>query len=313
MNTIKENSWKLMQYFGRTGRKINYAIKNYLIKYGIITVIMLLCISIILANLLWSDKDISIGAITLASVCLMIITLFKSTYSQEENTQKQIDSFKDNTRQQIEQFEKSTDKQIETTNILQKVSEKFDTQIEIQKKIIDELKQVVDSQKKTTDIQRETVDILREVSKKSDEQIEVQKGIIDGLIQVSESQKESTKTQKEAIDVLKEVSRKSDAQIDGLTQVADLQKTTSSWQIDRLEKICEFEKEILFYAIEQLQKMELAKEGNNEMVKQLKINNEKLDINKPIIAHLKETGKNIGEGFKEISQDIKKWWKNLWD
>jgi ABC-type multidrug transport system fused ATPase/permease subunit len=270
MKTMKED--KRVQCFlniSRISERINHGIKIYLIKYGIITVIALLCIAIVLTNLLWTERlfDISTVAITLASVCLMIITLFKNTYSQEESTQKQINSFKENTEKQIKQFSESTKKQIETINILE------------------------------------------EVSKKIDEQIEIQKKFIKGLKEVADLQEETSKIQKESVNVLKEVSEKSDQQITKLAEVVNF----SSLQIDSLKQLCEFEGQVLYCAVEQLQNIKSAERKSGEIVNQLKTVNEIAERDKPIATRAREIGKEVGEGFKEMGQDIKKWWKKLWD
>lgn len=125
--------------------QFNEMIKKIMVKYGILSALILLIVMILLGIVFLSDRWLEFCSLSVAtsSILLTISILFINSKSQEDATRKQIEAFGITTQKQINSFKENTDNQIETANkTTQKMMVGFESDINmVVEKLNDLIKQ----------------------------------------------------------------------------------------------------------------------------------------------------------------------------
>lgn len=99
--------------------ELNKRVKEILVNYGIILAITILLSLIIIGIFFFPDKSWEFCSVSIAfiSIFITIVILYMNNKSQEDNTQKQINSFEQNAIKQMETFKRATENQISTFSV----------------------------------------------------------------------------------------------------------------------------------------------------------------------------------------------------
>ena len=93
--------------------ELNKRVKEILVNYGIILAITILLSLIIIGIFFFPDKSWEFCSVSIAfiSIFITIVILYMNNKSQEDNTQKQINSFEQNAIKQMQTIKRPTEYQ----------------------------------------------------------------------------------------------------------------------------------------------------------------------------------------------------------
>lgn len=302
--------------------ELNKRVKEILVNYGIILAITILLSLIIIGIFFFPDKSWEFCSVSIAfiSIFITIVILYMNNKSQEDNTQKQINSFEQNAIKQMETFKRATENQIST----------FSVEIS---KVVQALNNVAEMQKNTSQEQIQNLKIEKKNQIKSFS-TEIDK-IIAGLKEVTRTQNKTAEEQKESF------KNEINAVVESLSSVCNTQRESSEnivnnfriemeKSIEIMAKVCKFQILLLEATEKELTKIEkvndslhkvkvITEKSGENITKEIK-NNRTLTTTivnkgKEIVNEISDevTSGRLQKSFKELGTDIKEFGKKAKD
>lgn len=293
---------------------VNNKAKGILVNYGIVLAIIILLSLIIIGFVFFPSKSWEFCSVSVAfiSIFITIVILYMNNKSQEDNTQKQIDSFERNAIKQMDTFREATKNQIDA----------FSTEIS---KVVLSLNNIVKMQEKTSqeqilNLKTETENQIKSFSTEIDK-------IIVGLKEVTQTQNKTAEEQKESFKneintVVESLNSVCNAQRESSENIVNNFRIEMEKSIEIMAKVCKFQILLLEATEKELNKIEKV----NDSLYKVKVTTERSGENitkeikgnrtltttivnkgKEIVNEISDdvTSGRLKEGFKELGNKIK--------
>ena len=298
--------------------ELNKKAKEILVNYGIILAIAILLSLIAIGILFFPDKSWEFCSVSIAfiSIFITIVILYMNNKSQEDNTQKQINSFEQNAIKQMDTFKKATENQINAfSDDISKVVGALNNVVKMQEK---------SSQEQILNLKAETENQIKSFS------TEINK-IIVGLKEVTETQNKTAEEQRESFkneinSVVESLGSVCNAQKESSEEIIKNFRIESEKSKEIMAKVCKLQMLLLEATEKELKKIETVNESLNgvknitkESIKEIKGNRSLTNViaieGKKIIDNISdsiETGsfeESLKKGTKYLEENAKKYWK----